>query len=250
MKKSFVISALTLLLCAGAAAQSSNVVEKAKYFVPVESMPDAVNLLPWYPEPGSAAFLADSVCYEEGKALRDTPRGKAAVEDASTSVKHVMRRFGESVGLEFNADDFPVTADFIYRTMATARLSITNAKKTYNRQRPYQHFHEGTPVPSSERPDDFTSYPSGHTIRFWIAALTMSAIAPQYQNEFLKAGYEMGQSRVIIGFHYQSDVDAARLVASACFARMCADENWRASLAEASEEFNAILAARSAGTAR
>ena len=42
----------------------------------------------------------------------------------------------------------------------------------------------------------------------------------------MKRGYEMGQSRVICGYHFQSDVDAARLVASAVVARLHANENF------------------------
>lgn len=49
---------------------------------------------------------------------------------------------------------------------------------------------------------------------------------PDRQDSILKRGYEMGQSRVICGYHFQSDVDAARLVASAVVARLHANDNF------------------------
>ena len=47
----------------------------------------------------------------------------------------------------------------------------------------------------------------------------------------------MGQSRVICGYHFQSDVDAGRLVASAVVARLHADDNFMKQLNKAKKEF-------------
>ncbi len=50
----------------------------------------------------------------------------------------------------------------------------------------------------------------------------------------------MGQSRVICGYHWQSDVTAARLVASAIVARLHAEPTFAAQLQRAKTEFNAL----------
>jgi len=42
----------------------------------------------------------------------------------------------------------------------------------------------------------------------------LAEISPERQEAILKRGYELGQSRVICGVHWQSDVDSARLGAS------------------------------------
>ena len=52
----------------------------------------------------------------------------------------------------------------------------------------------------------------------------------------MKIGYEIGQSRIILGFHYQSDVDAARLAASATFARLCAEKKFHKAIEKAKKE--------------
>ena len=61
------------------------------------------------------------------------------------------------------------------------------------------------------------------------------------QNEILKRGYEMGQSRVICGYHFQSDVDAARLVASAVVARLHANDAFMKQLEKAKKEFESLV---------
>ena len=225
-----------LLAAAPLFAQSSNVVEKARYFLSVEQMPDASRFLPDPPVNGSEAFCLDSVVYEQGKALRGTPRGEEAVRDAKTKIDYVMRRFGAVMERDFTPENYPVTADFLFRSFTTARLTVTTAKDKFHRMRPYQYFNEPTPIPEKEAKDDFTSYPSGHTIRFWMAALTLAALDPEHQDAILKVGYELGQSRTIVGFHFQSDIDAARLAASAAYARLSADRAWQKSFRRARRE--------------
>ena len=229
-----------LLAAAPLSAQSSNVVEKARYFLSVEQMPDASRFLPDPPVNGSEAFCLDSVVYEQGKALRGTPRGEEAVRDAKTKIDYVMRRFGAVMERDFTPENYPVTADFLFRSFTTARLTVTAAKDKFHRMRPYQYFNEPTPIPEKEAKDDFTSYPSGHTIRFWMAALTLAALDPEHQDAILKVGYELGQSRTIVGFHFQSDIDAARLAASAAYARLSADRAWQKSFRRAHREMTRI----------
>lgn len=208
-----------------------------RYFLGAGQMPDATLFLPDYPRPGSPLFANDSLVYEQGKLLRETPRGAQAVADTSLYVHYFMQRFGQAAGIELTPERYPLLADFLDMTYTTIRLSVARAKKVYARHRPYQHFAEPTPVPSQEEPDDFTSYPSGHTVRAWGAALAMVAVDPAHQDAYLKVGYELGQSRTIVGFHYQSDVDAARLAAAAGFARLVGDRQWQRALKKAQREF-------------
>lgn len=50
----------------------------------------------------------------------------------------------------------------------------------------------------------------------------------------------MGQSRVICGYHFQSDVDAARIVASAVVARLHANDAFVKQLNKAKDEFSKL----------
>ena len=68
-------------------------------------------------------------------------------------------------------------------------------------------------------------------------ALLLCEINPDAQDDLLALGYQWGQSRVIAGYHWQSDVDAARLLASAGYARLHTNKDFLADMAAACDEF-------------
>jgi acid phosphatase (class A) len=84
------------------------------------------------------------------------------------------------------------------------------------------------------------SYPSGHTSIGWATALVLAEINPARQQEIIERGYEFGQSRVIVGVHYQSDVDNGRIVGSAAVAALHANDDFNSQLAKAKKEFIAL----------
>ena len=51
-------------------------------------------------------------------------------------------------------------------------------------------------------------------------ALLLCEINPEAQDSLLALGYQWGMSRVIAGYHWQSDVDASFLLTSGCYARL------------------------------
>ena len=68
-------------------------------------------------------------------------------------------------------------------------------------------------------------------------ALLLCEINPDAQDDILKLGYEWGQSRVIAGYHWQSDVDASRLVAAAGYARLHTNSEFLVDIAAARQEY-------------
>ena len=84
------------------------------------------------------------------------------------------------------------------------------------------------------------SYPSGHTARGWSLALVLAELNPDRQEEILKRGFEYGQSRVIVGAHWQSDVDMGRIVSAAGVARLHADDDFNEQLNRAKAEVRAL----------
>ena len=106
------------------------------------------------------------------------------------------------------------------------------------RKRPYVRMNETTPVPQEEEElRNSGSYPSGHTIRGWGMALLLAEINPAAQDALLKLGYEWGKSRVILGYHWQTDVDAAITLASASYARLHTSQEFLDDMAKAREEY-------------
>ena len=100
-------------------------------------------------------------------------------------------------------------------------------KDFYKRTRPYVYYGEPTIYPQDEEElRNNGSYPSGHTIEGWSAALLLTELNPDRADTILARGYIYGESRVIAGYHWQSDVDAGRLAASAAIARQHADKRF------------------------
>jgi acid phosphatase (class A) len=86
------------------------------------------------------------------------------------------------------------------------------------------------------------SYPSGHAALGWAWALVLAEASPAQTNVLLARGHAFGQSRVVCGVHWQSDVDAGRLMGSATVARLHADPVFQAQLKAAAAEINAARA--------
>lgn len=213
----------------------------AHAYFKVSEMPDAVVYLPAPPQQDEMRFAYDTAQYQWGKRMRDTERGAKAKADAEYSIERIAAIYSPVMGIEISKKNTPELWRLLSDATYTANFACHNAKKTYMRPRPYMVFNEPTLVPEDE--EDLRrngSYPSGHTILGWTSALVLVEINPSAANEILKEGYEYGQSRVIAGYHWQSDVDAARLVAGAAFARLHTSPAYMAQLEKAKKEFAAL----------
>ena len=124
------------------------------------------------------------------------------------------------------------------RNKATCEAISGFPKYYYKRKRPFVRFQEPTATPEFE-PElrrNF-SYPSGHTILGWASALLLTEINPERADTILARGMMYGESRVIVGAHWQSDVDAGRLAAAAAYARMHTSDRFLEQMRRARQEF-------------
>ncbi|MET0183094.1 MAG: phosphatase PAP2 family protein, partial [Caulobacterales bacterium] len=67
-------------------------------------------------------------------------------------------------------------------------------------------------------------------------SLALAEILPSRAQAILERGIDYGQSRIVCGVHYTSDVQAGRLLASATLARLHSDPAFRAALEDARSE--------------
>ena len=88
------------------------------------------------------------------------------------------------------------------------------------------------------------SYPSGHTIRGWSAAMLLAELNPTAADTILARGMMYGDSRVIVGAHWQSDVDAGRLAGSAAVVALHTCPEFMEQLEKARAEFKRLTEAR------
>ena len=213
------------------------------YFLQIGEVANSLELLPPPPQPGSILFLNDQAQYQWGLMQRRTPRGDQAVTDARVDGAGVPNAFSEAFGVKISKENTPEIFKLVVNMREDAGdLATRAAKEHYMRVRPFAFYEKTTCNPEQQQELSTNgSYPSGHTAIGWATALVLAEINVDRQNEILKRGYEMGQSRVICGYHFQSDVDAARLVASAVVARLHANEAFTAQLAKAKKEFAELV---------
>jgi len=209
-----------------------------KHYLTLQETADSVAILNPPPAFDSVAFLSDKAAYDQGKYLRGTPRGEQAYKDADSSESNVGKNFSAAFGHDITPQTTPATYELISTMKEDAGDFATKlAKEKYNRIRPFAFFHESTCRPDEEsKLAKNGSYPSGHTAIGWSTALVLAEVNPTNQTAILKRGFEMGQSRVICGYHWQSDIDAARVVSAAVVATLHNNPAFVSQLAKAKEE--------------
>ena len=225
-----------LLMTAAVCAQAQSKPE------PYFSFRELPNMLKWAPAPPDtmgAAFTYDIMQYMWGKQMRQNKeRADIAIRDAVYRLECIAQEFSEPFGLTISEENTPEIWKLLRDAKATCEAISGFPKYYYKRKRPFVRFQEPTATPQFE-PElrrNF-SYPSGHTILGWASALLLTEINPERADTILARGMMYGESRVIVGAHWQSDVDAGRLAAAAAYARMHTSDRFLEQMRRARQEF-------------
>lgn len=207
-----------------------------------QQMPNPVRFLPPPPDTASAAFAYDQARYRWGKEQRlDSARLSLAVKDANWRIEYICQVFSEPFGMTISKEATPAIYRMLYVALISTDVVGKLPKDFYKRTRPYVYYGEPTIYPQDEEElRNNGSYPSGHTIEGWSAALLLTELNPDRADTILARGYIYGESRVIAGYHWQSDVDAGRLAASAAIARLHADKRFMRLWRKAHREFRCL----------
>jgi acid phosphatase (class A) len=246
---------LLLAICVQALAQSSearpNVTDPhfkiAPGYLKPSELPNSLVLLGPPPEAGSAALARDEEARKATIPLRGTDRSKLAFTDADLSFPRAADNFSCAMGIKITETQTPRLYAMMQKVLSDFGLSTYGAKNKYNRVRPFVVHEEATCRADQEailRGDG--SYPSGHSAAGWGWALVFSQINPERSNEQFRRGLAFGQSRVICNAHWQSDVDAGRVMGATTVARLQTDPAFLADLKAAVAEVNAAKATTSA----
>jgi len=210
-------------------------------YLPRGELPDSLALLPPPPAEGSAALAADQAAFQATQSLRASARWQLAARDNELQFPRAAETFSCALDLPIGESSTPHVNMLLRRTLADAGLSTYRAKDRYQRARPFVRNQAATCVPQEEaKLAKDGSYPSGHSALGWAWALILAELSPERADRLLARGYAFGQSRMVCGVHWQSDVDAGRVMGSATVARLHADPAFRAQMDAARAEVAAL----------
>ena len=213
------------------------------YFT-TEELPDLIKSLPAPPEKGSPAFKYDIQRYKWGKKQRNDPeRAAMARRDAVWSYEALLAEMSVPFGLALSETGTPEIWKVVVNSLATTDQMRVAPKAYYHRTRPFVYFKEKAFLEDDAQFSGEGSYPSGHTMRSWTAALVLAEINPAAADAIFARAWECGISRVISGAHWQSDVDVTRLGASIGYSRLQTSGVFRAQMEKAQEEFRRLVKA-------
>ena len=218
--------------------------EKPVYFT-TEQLPDLVKCLPAPPEKGTPAFKLDVQRYNWGKQERKDPaRAEMARRDAVWTYEALLDELDDNFGMAVSEEKTPAIWNVLERSLRTVDQIRVAPKAWFHRIRPFEYFKETTLTGEDDVLRGEGSYPSGHTIRSWLAAMLLSEVNPAVADYVYSRAWEYGNSRVIAGAHWQSDVDASRVAASIGFASLQASPEFQEDMAAAREEFSRLSIGR------
>ena len=186
----------------------------------------------------SARYMTDLMLYWSNKPVRYTPRGDTATVEAEYSVGMMQKVMGEAMQLELSDEATPAITALLDYVLTQASTTADRLKPIRFRKRPFVQLGEPSAVAGDEEKErGKSSFPSGHTNLGWTTALVMAELAPDYQEEILRRGYEYGRNRLIVGYHWFTDIEATRQLSSALVARLHADPTFCQLMAAARTEY-------------
>lgn len=200
-------------------------------------------LAPWLSDPPatpSAALAADLQAYFETRRYAGTPRAELARRDDSFRAFDVAARFSRTLGKRLDAQTTPTLLKLMDRATTDIGALVAPMKRAVK--------DGGRPRPLVAFPDEFHcpikyatlpaagSYPSTHAAVGWLWGQILAELAPEKAGELLSRGIEFGDSRLVCGFHYPSDLAAGRLAAAVLLVQLQQDPKFRKDLASAARE--------------
>ena len=217
-------------------------------YISLDKMPNIINCLPAPPAQGSEMFQHDINRFYWGKEQRnDQARAEIARRDAIWGMQYTLDTFKDAFGMHISQAETPEIWELMERGVTTVTQIRKAPKQHYMRQRPFMYFHEHLLTDGAEEKDSDLatdgSYPSGHTATAWAVAMILAELNPACADAVFARAYQYSESRVIVGAHWQSDIEAGRLVAAIGYSQLHNSPDYCEQMARAKAEFNRLSGA-------
>lgn len=188
--------------------------------------------------PPPAARSAQAVA--ELAELKTVERTRTAAEEAAAQIEGETKNagiFAEVLGPRFDLSALPATARLMAIVRSTETAATDRGKAEFRRERPYV---LDPSLQSCKRNDDpLSSYPSGHTAMAFSMAEVLARLVPDKVPALLARAARYGQSRIVCGQHFRSDVTAGEALGVILAERLMGKPEFRAAFEAARVELAA-----------
>lgn len=254
----FAVMLLTVAICAGNGACA---LDDAPYLTP--AIVDMTRLLA-PPRSDSDALARDLEAVRSAQSARMAEELERATADGTVSVFV----FADVLGDEFNTERLPVTTAFFAKVNREFLAFLQVTKDCWRRPRPFEV--DSTIVPlegllasalarpgstppagpvdadspclatSRDSPYSY-AYPSGHATFGAMTAILLAELVPEWRAQLFERGWDYGDARMIGGIHFQSDLEAGRILGTVLVAVLLQNERFSADLNEVRAELRVAL---------
>ena len=169
------------------------------------------------------------------QASRTPARLAQAVADVEESLPAM---FGAILGPSITAERAPALFHLFDRLVGTEDAVTRPAKEGFARPRPYQ---ADPAVAPGIRLSRSGSWPSGHATLGTLTGITLAAMLPERRDTIFARMREYGESRLVGGVHYRSDLAAGARAGTAIAAVLFNDPAFQADYAAARRELRGAL---------
>lgn len=202
-------------------------------YLPPSAVPDMIRILPPPPAAGSAAENADRALFQETRSLAGSPRFALATRDARLDAQSLADDFACALGGRPTPATTPAFFRILDRAKEDTRVADGGPKDLYKRVRPFVGNNLPICVARDPRLAANGSYPSGHaTIGDAIALILAEAAPADRTTAILARGRVFGESRLVCGVHWASDVESGFMVASGLVAALHASPDFDRDVAD------------------
>lgn len=213
----------------------------AKPYLSEETAPNTVKILSPPPASHSPLENADRAAFNITRGLKGSARWDLAASDVAEGASAILDTYACVLGTKVDAARVPAMINLFER----ARLDIARGTKApklhYRRLRPFVGNDAPICVQRTQQLTDSFSYPSGHATQGWAYALMMAALVPEKASAILARGRVYGESRIVCGVHWLTDVAAGRTNGAVIFAALMGSAEFRADMDKARAEFAKVL---------
>lgn len=170
--------------------------------------------------------------------LNRTPeREKAAIADQYQT----LARFLEGADIPFAGNEHREVRLLYREAQIELGIVLLGVRRLTNRQRPFTVWNKVRVKPCPGGRPEGTSFPAGHAATAALYAELLGMAAPELATKLEERVKDYGESRLVCGFHYRSDLAAGDKAGRAVAKALLADRAFRARFDETRAETRLAL---------